>query len=122
MPDTCRNKALLDNAARPSGALVYGARDGERLTDSQFEALKDQLSGVYSGAANAGRPILLEGGMDWKPLSLTPAEMDFVGGKHAAAREIALAFGVPPQLSFRCSTGAHPSCARAIRTERPSTQ
>lgn len=92
------NKALLDNAARPSGALVYGARDGERLTDSQFEALKDQLSGVYSGAANAGRPILLEGGMDWKPLSLTPAEMDFVGGKHAAAREIALAFGVPPQL------------------------
>ncbi|WP_425985686.1 phage portal protein [Brevundimonas sp. TWP1-2-1b1] len=92
------NKALLDNAARPSGALVYGARNGERLTDGQFEALKDQLSNVYAGATNAGRPILLEGGMDWKPLSLTPAEMDFTAGKHAAAREIALAFGVPPQL------------------------
>jgi HK97 family phage portal protein len=92
------NKALLDNAARPSGALVYGARNGERLTDGQFEALKDQLSTVYAGATNAGRPILLEGGMDWKPLSLTPAEMDFTAGKHAAAREIALAFGVPPQL------------------------
>ena len=92
------NKALLDNAARPSGALVYGAQKGERLTDGQFEALKDQLSSAYSGTENAGRPILLEGGMDWKPLSLTPAEMDFVAGKHAAAREIALAFGVPPQL------------------------
>jgi hypothetical protein len=31
-------------------------------------------------------------------MSLTPAEMDFTDGKHAAAREIALAFGVPPQL------------------------
>jgi HK97 family phage portal protein len=92
------NKALLDNSARPSGALVYGAQKGERLTEGQFEALKDQLSTAYAGAENAGRPILLEGGMDWKPLSLTPAEMDFTGGKHAAAREIALTFGVPPQL------------------------
>lgn len=92
------NKALLDNGARPSGALIYGAKGGERLTDGQFEALKAQLSSAYAGVENAGRPILLEGGMDWKPLSLTPAEMDFTAGRHAAAREIALAFGVPPQL------------------------
>ena len=88
------NKALLDNAARPSGALVYGARDGERLTNDQFEALKAQLDENYAGTANAGRPVLLEGGMDWKPLSLTPAEMDFTAGKHAAAREIALALSL----------------------------
>src|SRR3712207_719929 len=31
-------------------------------------------------------------------MSLTPADMDFVGLKAAAAREIALAFGVPPML------------------------
>jgi len=31
-------------------------------------------------------------------MSWTPADMDFIAGKHAAAREIALAFGVPPQL------------------------
>lgn len=92
------NKALLDNAARPSGALVYGARYGERLTAEQFAALKDELSVNHAGAAQAGRPMLLEGGLDWKPMSLTPAEMDFIAGKHAAAREIALAFGAPPQL------------------------
>lgn len=92
------NKALLDNAARPSGALVYGAKDGERLTAEQFEALKAELGEAHAGAANAGRPLLLEGGLDWKPMSLTPADMDFIAGKHAAAREIALAFGVPPQL------------------------
>lgn len=92
------NKALLDNAARPSGALVYGGRDGARLTETQFEALRAELTASRTGAVNAGRPLLLEGGLDWKPMSLTPIEMDFAGGKAAAAREIALAFGVPPQL------------------------
>ena len=92
------NKALLDNAARPSGALVYGGKDGERLTAEQFDLLKAELSDMHRGTANAGRPLLLEGGLDWKPMSWTPADMDFIAGKHAAAREIALAFGVPPQL------------------------
>ena len=31
-------------------------------------------------------------------MSLTPKDMDFMEAKHAAAREIALAFGVPPML------------------------
>jgi HK97 family phage portal protein len=42
--------------------------------------------------------MLLEGGLKWQALSLSPADMDFVGLKAAAAREIALAFGVPPML------------------------
>ena len=93
------NKALLDNAARPSGALVYTSREtGDRLTEEQFDRLKTELTDAHVGASNAGRPLLLEGGLDWRPMSLSPADMDFIEGKHAAAREIALAFGVPPQL------------------------
>jgi HK97 family phage portal protein len=92
------NKALLDNAARPSGALVYTGPDGAVLSDSQYDRLKRELEGTYQGAANAGRPLLLEGGLDWKAMSLTPKDMDFLEAKHAAAREIALAFGVPPML------------------------
>ena len=42
--------------------------------------------------------MLLEGGLDWKPLSLSPKDMDFIAAKHAAARDIALALGVPPML------------------------
>jgi len=45
-----------------------------------------------------GRPLVLEGGLDWKPMSMSPSDMDFLAAKHAAAREIALAFGVPPML------------------------
>jgi HK97 family phage portal protein len=90
------NKALLDNAARPSGALVYGGSG--HLAQEQFDRLKAELEESFQGARNAGRPLLLEGGLDWKALSLTPKDMDFIAAKAVAAREIALALGVPPLL------------------------
>jgi HK97 family phage portal protein len=91
------NKALLDNSARPSGALVYSAGAGT-LTKDQFDRLKGELELAVQGAANAGRPMVLEGGLDWKSIGISPRDMDFIEAKHAAAREIALAFGVPPML------------------------
>jgi HK97 family phage portal protein len=92
------NKARLDNATRPSGALVYSGPEGAVLSDDQFHRLKRELTDTYQGAANAGRPLLLEGGLDWKAMPLTPKDMDFLEAKHAAAREIALVFGVPPMM------------------------
>jgi HK97 family phage portal protein len=92
------NKALLDNAARPSGALSYEPADGSVLSGEQFKRLKEELAAEFSGSGNAGRPLLLEGGLKWQALSLTPADMDFVALKEGAARDIALAFGVPPVL------------------------
>ena len=92
------NKALLDNSARPSGALVYAPKDGSNLTDEQFDRLKAELTDGYSGANGAGRPMLLEGGLDWKAMGLTPKDMDFIEAKNSASRDIALAFGVPPML------------------------
>src|SRR3954471_13431210 len=92
------NKALLDNAARPSGALSYEPADGSVLSAEQFKRLKDELTSEFSGSGNAGRPLLLEGGLKWQALSLTPADMDFVALKEGAARDIALAVGVPPVL------------------------
>lgn len=91
------NKALLDNAARPSGALVYQGGEGN-LTEEQFDRLKGELEESFQGARNAGRPLLLEGGLDWKAMSMSPRDMDFFEARNQAAREIALAFGVPPQL------------------------
>lgn len=93
------NKALLDNAARPSGALVYrGVTGSEQLSDEQFARLKDELRSAHEGPRGAGRPLILEGGLDWRPMSLSPQEMDFDAGRNAASRDIAMAFGVPPML------------------------
>ncbi len=91
------NKALLDNSARPSGALVYTAKDGH-LTTEQYERLREELASNFEGAGNAGKPLLLEGGLDWKNMGLSPRDMDFIEAKYVAAREIALALGVPPML------------------------
>jgi HK97 family phage portal protein len=95
---TAWNRALLENAARPSGALVYETGDGATLAHEQFERLKRELDIAFSGAANAGRPMLLDGGLKWQSMALSPADMDFATLKSAAARDIALAFGVPPML------------------------
>jgi len=93
------SKALLDNAARPSGALVWRGGDGQgAMADEQFRRLSDEIEANYQGARNAGRPMVLEGGLDWKPMGFSPSDMEFHKTKEAAAREIALAFGVPPML------------------------
>ncbi len=93
------SKALLDNAARPSGAIVYRGSDGNAtLTQEQYDRLLDEMASQHQGAANAGRPMLLEGGLDWKPMGFSPSDMEFQKTKEAAAREIAVAFGVPPML------------------------
>ena len=95
------NQAMLQNGARPSSAIVVkSAKDGSgnNLSQEQYQRLQMQIDQYYSGPANAGRPILLEGGLDWKEMSLSPRDMDFLDSKHSSARDISLAFGVPPQL------------------------
>lgn len=93
------NQALLQNGARPSGALVVQQSEANgALSDDQYRRLKDQIDLEFSGAQNAGRPLLLEGGLDWREMSMNPKDMDYINAKHSAARDIALAFGVPPQL------------------------
>lgn len=93
------SKALLDNAARPSGAIVYRGAEGQgKLSDDQYDRLVTEMESHHQGARNAGRPMLLEGGLDWKPMGFSPSDMEFHQTKEAAAREIALAFGVPPML------------------------
>jgi HK97 family phage portal protein len=114
------NKALLDNSARPSGALVYTARDGN-LSLEQYDRLKSELEQGFQGAAHAGRPLLLEGGLDWKSMSLTPKDMDFIEAKHAAAREIALALGVPPMLLGIPGDNTYSNYQEATRTFWRST-
>jgi HK97 family phage portal protein len=93
------SKALLDNAARPSGAIVFAGTDGGgHLSEEQYQRLLRELEDNHQGARNAGRPLLLEGGLDWRPMGYSPQDMEFLATKNAAARDIALAFGVPPML------------------------
>lgn len=88
------NNSLLTNGARPGGALVTE----EVLTEAQYTNLKSELDNNYRGAQNAGKPLLLEGGLKWQEMSLSPREMDFVSSKKMSILEICAAFGVPPEV------------------------
>jgi HK97 family phage portal protein len=109
------NKAMLDNAARPSGALVFAGSE-EHLTTEQFDRLKKEIQTDYQGAVNAGRPMVLEGGLEWKEMSLSPKDMEFIEAKNASAREVALAFGVPPMLLGIPGDNTFANYAEANRT------
>ena len=96
------NVNLLNNGARPSGAVVFKPKDESgfavNLSESQRQQLLTDLNNRFSGSANAGRPMLLEGDFDWKEMGLSPKDMDFLNLKHMSATNIAMCFGVPSQL------------------------
>lgn len=96
------NVNLLNNGARPSGAVIFKPKDDQgfsvNLTDTQRQQLITDLNNRFSGTSNAGRPLLLEGDFDWKEMGLSPKDMDFLNLKHMSATDIALCFGVPSQL------------------------
>lgn len=92
------NQALLQNSGRPSGAMVYTDKNGGTLSDKQFARIKEEINTSMAGSKNAGRIPILDGGLDWRAMSMSPTEMDWVNGKNQSARDICLVFDVPPML------------------------
>ncbi len=94
------NLAMLQNAATPSGVLTVQASPGNpagTLDQTSFERLKDQIA-QHMGFKKAGKPMLLEGGLKWEQISLSPKDMEFLKGKEVSASDIALIFGVPAEM------------------------
>jgi len=85
------------------------------MAEDQYERLVSEMESHHQGARNAGRPMLLEGGLDWKPMGFSPSDMEFQKTKESAAREIALAFGVPPMLLGLPGDAAYANYAEANR-------
>lgn len=97
------SKAMFDNAATPSGALTFkpSVSPGAAmptLSQEQFDRLKAQIEARYSGPKNAGRPLLLDGGLEWQQMGMSMVDMGAEAIRNEAGRGIARAFGVPPML------------------------
>ena len=91
------NMRLLQNNARPGLMLMFKGSMG----DEQLKHLTNMMNEKYTGAANAGKNLILENvadGADAKPYGFSPAEIDYIEGGREKARRICLAYGVPPQL------------------------
>jgi HK97 family phage portal protein len=88
------NKRLIKNGLAPAG--VFSTDQG--LSEEQVKALKTQISESYSGSRNAGKTMVLEGGLKFNQTSMNPKDADFMSMKDSVARDIAMALGVPPIL------------------------
>ncbi|WP_327440267.1 phage portal protein [Pseudomonas donghuensis] len=85
---------LFTNGAVTSGVL----RTEQKLTDEAFGRLKTEFQGEHMGVANAYKPMILEMGLDWKPISLNAQDTQFIESKKLTESQICGLFRVPPHL------------------------
>ncbi len=90
------NASMLKNGMRPSGAFV--AQGEDVLTDDQFGRLKEQMQEQYTGAMNAGRPLVLDGGMKYENFIVTNKDMDYVALSTMSAEAVSDRYKVPLAL------------------------
>jgi len=80
------------NGVRPSGLL----KTADTLTIDQRKQAEELLQEKFSGAINAGRPMLLDRGMDWVQLSISPEDAQMLQSRAFSVEEVCRFFGVPP--------------------------
>ena len=88
--DTANN--LMANSLRPSGLLSFP----ERLTDVQRSQVRTLLESGFTGTANAGRVLLMDGGAKYDPTAMTPEDAEFLDSRKLSNEDTARLFGVPP--------------------------
>lgn len=95
MQSNVHNLSILKRGARPSGILTV-----EHLSDGQYENVKTQLKSVYSGAENAGNVMIFQGAgeKDFKPLSISNKDMDFLELKKFCQNSIYNNLDIPVAL------------------------
>lgn len=88
--------AMFMNGVNPSGILK--TKDDVRLTREQREELEQLLVQKYQGSIRQGRPMLLDNGLDWKQLSIDPADAQMLESRKFSGEQICRVFGVPPAM------------------------
>lgn len=87
-------KNILENGAVPLGML----QTDQIITEPAMERLRESFDTAYQGAKNAGKTIILENGLQYKPVSLKPSELDLGGSKKSTLSDIARLFGIPESM------------------------
>ncbi len=102
---------IFANAARPSGVL----ETDHSLGPEAIENLKRSFQEGFQGAANAGKTLVLEGGLKWKPLTWTPEDTELLAVRRFTTEELARIFGCPPPIIGDLSHGTFTNSETAGR-------
>lgn len=93
------SEKFLENMARPDFAL----KSPNVLNPEQFARLRADLDS-RAGPMNAGRPMILEGGLELQTLTMPLEEMQLLETRKFQVEEIARAFGVQPFMIGHTTT------------------
>lgn len=85
---------MFANGALPSGVLSTD----KTLTAAQRKEAEDLLTQKFVGALNAGRPMLLDNGVTWHQLTISPEDAQMLESRKFSGEEICRLFGVPPAM------------------------
>jgi HK97 family phage portal protein/HK97 family phage prohead protease len=86
--------SMFANGVRASGVLTFK----EWLQPEQRDSSREIIEQTFAGALNAGRPMILEGGSDWKQISMNADDAQLLESRGWSVEEVCRWFGVPPVL------------------------
>ncbi len=83
---------FLANGAAPLGTLEFPGviKDASKVRES--------WNAMYSGSANAGKVAILEEGMHFNPISMSPQDSQLLETRQYQLNEIARIFRIPPHM------------------------
>ena len=89
---------LWDNGVNPSGALQleYGVKDPE-----DFRVMKEHLREQWAGTRNAAKLLVLQPGMKWQQISVSPEDAELLASRRFTVEEIARL--LPPRHRCRAA-------------------
>ena len=85
---------VMAKGARASGVL----RTEKSLSEPAFKHLKESLAEFRAGEEKEGEVMLLEEGLDFKQISMSPEDLQWIEARKLSRSDIAMFFGVPPSM------------------------
>jgi HK97 family phage portal protein len=85
---------ILKNGALPIGVI----ETVNRLSEKAITRLRAGWESLYSGSKNSGKTVILEEGLEYKPISIKPNDMQLVDGRKVTISEIARLFNIPESM------------------------
>ena len=113
-----KNMGLYEESIfRNMGRLEGFFTTAERINDTEFERLKNEIAESMKGVENAGRTPLLDQGLDYKQFGFTPRELGYLQGRRVTREEIINAYDQTAALYESSSNRATSETATVLWTK-----
>ena len=85
---------FFKNGAKPSSVLSTD----RALSETAIQRLKNSFNSSYAKLSQSNSTIILEEGLSFKPISISPEQAQFLASRQFSIEEVARIFNVPPHM------------------------